>query len=83
MNRRSRIDGCRNLVRPDFDQLDARLLLSVTAAGSGASNAPTTVSGPVLTAAPGTAALPAPRRRLCPFRSKAIPSQLWPRARSR
>jgi hypothetical protein len=60
MNCRGRNNPCRNLVRPEFDQLDARLLLSVTAATGSASNAAVTLSGPSLTAAQVGATSPAP-----------------------
>jgi hypothetical protein len=44
MSRRNRIHPSRNFLRPAFDQLDARLLLSATVAGSGANGAGTTWS---------------------------------------
>jgi hypothetical protein len=60
MNRRGRIDQRRNSVRPEFDQLDARLLLSVTAAGGSASKAFISGSADNLTTGTGGAALQAP-----------------------
>jgi hypothetical protein len=44
MSRRGRTDRRRNCAHPELDQLDARLLLSVTAAGGGATCASITGS---------------------------------------